>query len=78
VSAFHRFDVASGPETHNHIYNIETMTAKQTQQPPSHQREFALSFGHIHFPRSDNTHRAPYGLRHWAVSHWHYLFSPGI
>jgi hypothetical protein len=51
VSAFHRFDVASGPETHNHIYNIETMTAEQTQQPPLHQHEFALRFGHIHFPR---------------------------
>ena len=54
MSAIHRFDVASGPETHNDIHNIETMTAEQTQQPPSHQREFALLFGHIHFPRSDD------------------------
>jgi hypothetical protein len=34
VSAFHRFDLAPGPKTHNDIYNIETMTAEQTQQPP--------------------------------------------
>jgi hypothetical protein len=54
VSAFHRFDAASGPETHHHIHNIETMTAEQTQQPSSHQHEFALRFGHIHFPRSED------------------------
>ena len=34
VAAFHRFDRAPGPKTHNDIYNIETMTAEQTQQPP--------------------------------------------
>jgi hypothetical protein len=53
VSAFHRFDRAPGPKTHDDVHNVIAMQTKQAQQSPSYRREFAFGLGHIHSPSTD-------------------------